>query len=155
MIDASMKQALPPKLDELVRNNQMAGEEILLCIKGLQQEFLVCTDRRVMIVKSGFMTGNTFGSNLFQLSYANVTSAQVKSGFLGGYFELSTGGMQNTPKHLMNSAAKGQPTAQHSPNCVSFHSSYAERFRTACAFILERTELVAAWVTPSQMSQTP
>jgi hypothetical protein len=111
----------------------MAGEEILLCLKGLLKEALVCTDRRVTIVKSGFGTGHTFGSDVFQLAYANVASAQVESGFWGGYFEISAGGMQNTPKSLFSNS-KG-PTAQKSPNCISLASSQAECFLAACAFI--------------------
>ena len=51
-----------------------------------------------MIVKSGFMTGQMFGSSVFQLPYGGIASAEVKYRILSGYFEVSAGGMQNTAK---------------------------------------------------------
>jgi hypothetical protein len=52
-----------------------------------------------------------------------------------GYFELSAGGMQNTPKSFWQGGEK--PAAAKAPNCVSISGSERARiFRQACAFIM-------------------
>ncbi len=92
-----------------------------------------------MIVKSGFMTGQMFGSDIFQLSYGSIASAEVKYRILSGYFEVSAGGMQNTGKSYWSSDKKADPAK--APNCVSLNNkTQAANFRSACAFIMDRIE---------------
>jgi hypothetical protein len=98
------------------------GEEILISLQGYNKVALVRTDKRLLIVKSGFVTGHAFGSGVFQLTYGHVTSAQVTFGqFYGGYFEVSTGGMQATPKSIWAHSKKG-PRAQEAPNSIALIS---------------------------------
>ena len=128
--------ALPGGLERKLRQILAAAEPIEVQLKGVWNEVLVCTDRRVLILKSGFMTGQVFGSNAFQLPYANVTGVEVKFHLLTGYFELSAGGMQNTDKSYWSSD-KSTNSAK-APNCVTLNSrAQAARFRSACTFILE------------------
>ena len=95
----------------------MAGETILVQLKGAFNEALVCTSRRVMIAKSGFMTGQMFGSDVFQVPYGNITSAEVKYGIMSGYFQVSAGGVQNTVKSYWSTGRESSP--RKAPNCVS------------------------------------
>ena len=44
------------------------------------------------------MTGQILGTDTFQCPYSMVAGAEVRFHLLTGYFDLSTGGMQNTPK---------------------------------------------------------
>ena len=96
--NSTLDQALPDALEKVVQKNLATGETVLVRLKGAVKEALICTDRRVMIVKSGFMTGQMFGSSVFQLPYGGIASAEVKYRILSGYFEVSAGGMQNTAK---------------------------------------------------------
>jgi hypothetical protein len=90
-----------------------------------------------MILKGGWMTGQVFGSDLFQLPYANVAGAQVYFNLVTGYFELSAGGMQNTRKSFWNTDKS--VSAAKAPNCVAISGrEQADKFRAACAFIMER-----------------
>jgi hypothetical protein len=70
-----------------------ANETVHIKLKGAFKEALVCTNKRVLILKTGFMTGQTFGSNVFQSSYRNITGVQVKKHLITGYFEFSAGGI--------------------------------------------------------------
>lgn len=131
-------QDIPAGLHEVVLKNLLPSETIIFQLKGAFKEALVCTDRRVIIAKSGFMTGQIFGSDIFQLSYASIASAQVKMHLFTGFFEVSAGGMQNTDKSYW--ATKGRSSAAQQPNSVALNSrAQAEQFRAAASFIMERS----------------
>jgi hypothetical protein len=83
------------------------------------------------------MTGQFFGTNTFQLSYAHVAGVQVRFNLLTGYFELSAAGMQSSDKEFWNRDKKFSPAK--APNCVSINGrGNAAKFQAACAFILAR-----------------
>jgi hypothetical protein len=132
-----MIEPVPDKLAGALRQTLARGERVFVQLRGAFQEALVCTDYRVIILKGGWMTGQWFGTDLFQCPYANVAGAQVSFHLLTGYFELSAGGMQNTRKSFWNSDAK--VSAAKAPNCVAISGrERADRFRAACAFIMHR-----------------
>ena len=152
--DIPLNQALPATLGKVVQANLVAGETILVQLKGAFNEALVCTSRRVMIAKSGFMTGQMFGSDVFQVPYGNITSAEVKYGIMSGYFQVSAGGVQNTVKSYWSTGRESSP--RKAPNCVSLDSKpQAASFRAACAFIMKRIEQSRqAAEPPSARSET-
>ena len=131
---------IPSTLEKVIAANLASDEEVLVRLKGAFKEALICTDRRVMIAKSGFMTGQMFGSDVFQLSYGSIASAEVKYRILSGYFEVSAGGMQNSSKSYWAQDKNADPAK--APNCVSLNSKpQANTFRAACSFIMQRIEL--------------
>jgi hypothetical protein len=128
---------LPAVLETALANMLSPNEQVLLKLKGAFKEGLVCTDSRVIILKSGFMTGQTFGSDAFQLHYSAITGVQVTYRIMSGYFELSAGGSQNTPKNYWSNDRRDDPAK--SPNCVSLNNNaMRDRFREASNFILSR-----------------
>jgi hypothetical protein len=114
------------------------SEQVFVKLRGTFKEALVCTNTRVIILKAGWMTGQIFGTDMFQCPYSNVAGAQVNFHLVTGYFELSTGGMQNAPKSFWNSDKS--VNAAKAPNCVSISGrDRAAKFRQACAFIMQKT----------------
>ena len=131
-----MIEQIPDRLERTLRQTLVPGERVFLKLKGAFQESLVCTDTRVLIIKGGWMTGQIFGTGTYQCPYSMVAGAEVNFHLLTGYFELSTGGMQGTPKSFWEGGKK--PTAAKSPNCVSLSGTeQARKFRQACAFIMQ------------------
>ena len=138
-----MIEPIPDKLARALQQTLARGERVFVQLRGAFQEALVCADYRVIIVKGGWMTGQWFGTDLFQCPYANVAGAQVTFHLLTGYFELSAGGMQNTSKSFWNSDTK--ISAAKAPNCVAISGrERADRFRAACAFIMHRANYPAS-----------
>jgi hypothetical protein len=128
-------ETIPSGLKKSVTATLAPGERIFFQLKGAFKEALVCTDRRVIIAKSGFMTGQIFGSDIFQLSYAGVASAQVKFYLITGYFEVSAGGVQNTEKSYW-ATGPGNRNASRSPNCISLNRrNMLPKFQQAASFI--------------------
>ncbi len=133
-----MIEAIPDRLERTLRQTLAPGERVFVQLRGAFTEALICTDTRVIILKGGWMTGQLFGTDTFQCPYANIAGAEVRFHLLTGYFEVSAGGMQNTPKSFWSTGDK--PVAAKAPNCVSISGpDQANKFRQACAFIMART----------------
>lgn len=123
---------LPGRLEKLLSEILEPNETVFIKLNGAFTEGLICTNKRVLILKAGFMTGQTFGSNMFQSPYRNITGCQVKKHMISGYFEISAGGVQNQPTSYWGAAKR--------ENCVSLTSSVDafRKFREASTFILSR-----------------
>jgi Bacterial PH domain len=129
-MDPDLFEQLPGRIESALTEILEPDETIEVQLKGAFKEGLVCTDHRLIIIKGGFMTGQTFGTNVFQVPYANITGVDVKKHMTSGYFEISTGGMQGTEKSYWSNK-KGY-NAKQAPNTVSIvGKSDAERFRKA------------------------
>jgi hypothetical protein len=132
-----MIEQIPSGLEAALRQALSSGEQVFVKLRGTYKEALVCTSSRVIIFKAGWMTGQLFGTDMFQCPYSNVAGAQVNFHLLTGYFELSAGGMQNSPKSFWNSDKN--VNAAKATNCVSIAGrDRADRFSRACAFIMQR-----------------
>ena len=78
---------LEPISDKLGRALNIAlgpNEQVVVKLRGAYTEALICTRTRVIILKAGWMTGQWFGTDMFQCPYRNVAGAQVN-------FHLITG----------------------------------------------------------------
>ena len=137
---SGLKEALPRRLERILQEILQPDEIVHVKLKGAFKEALVCTDRRVLILKAGWMTGQTFGSNVFQVPYRNVTGVQVKKHLVTGYFELSAGGVQNLPTSYWDT----RRGAEKRENCISLNRPAAfPLFREASNFILSRANLAS------------
>lgn len=127
-----MIEKLHKKLEKILEENIKKDETIHIKLAGrADKEALICTDRRVLILKTGLYSGGT-GYN--QFLYNKITSADVKVGYLGAYFELGLGGNQNRTLNLYTEAMQ-------LPNCITLQNKKdAQKFRDACNFILEHIE---------------
>src|ERR1017187_6324429 len=133
----SMIEPIPERLERALSQTLAPSEQVFIKLRGAFKEALVCTSMRIIILKAGWMTGQLFGTGMFQCPYANVAGAQVNYRLLTGYFEISTGGMQSTPKSFWNND-QGVSAAK-APNCVTISGQRrAEMFRDACTFIMTR-----------------
>ena len=132
-----MIEPIPDRLERALQQALAPGEQVLIKLRGAFKEALVCTTTRVIILKGGLMTGQIVGTDMFQCPYTNVAGAQVNFHLMTGYFELSAGGMQNTPKSFWN--RDKNVNAAKAANCVSISGrEQADKFRAACAFVMER-----------------
>lgn len=126
-------ERVPARLEKKLATLLQSGETVCVKLRGVVKEALVCTDRRVLILKTGFMAGHTFGTNVFQVAYRNVTSAQVNSHLITGYLEVSAGGVQNVPTSYW---ARGNNSPQKRDNCVSLGRRHFQKFQRAAGFIV-------------------
>jgi hypothetical protein len=129
-------EKIPGALERRLGALLQPGETVRVKLRGVFKEALVCTDQRVVILKTGFMTGHLFGANVFQVAYRNVTSAQVNTHLLSGYFEVSAGGVQNV---VTSYWSRGKSSPQQRDNCVSLGRSLFRKFERAAGFVLSNS----------------
>ena len=108
------------------------NETVIVAMKGIWKEYLICTDLQVYIIKRGLMTGHTFGGGVLKMPYHNITNAEVVYRMMTGYFELSAGGLEN--KH--QTQYQSDPSKQ--PNCLSIGRSDRNAFEKASSIIMEK-----------------
>ena len=139
----ALLEDLPAPLQAHVDALVAADETVEVRLKGAFKEALIYTDRRVAIVKTGFMTGAAFGANVFQMPYRNVTSVDVRQHLFSGYLEIASGGVQMTEKSFWSTDP--DTDAKRAPNCISLVGrAQAERFRAAARFIMDRANALHA-----------
>lgn len=132
---SNLIEALPGRLEKALSGLTKGSEEVHVKLKGAFKEGLVVTSQRVIVVKGGWMAGQLFGTNVFQIPLSSVAGVEVKYSLLSGYFEVSAGGMQNTDKSYWSQKKGRDPKS--APNCVSITGGKrAEVFREACSAII-------------------
>lgn len=78
------------------------------------------------------MTGHTFGAGIYRMPYQNISGVRVEFHLASGYFEVSAGGMQNTPKSYWEN---GKNSPQQSPNTISLVTGNKDTFMQAADII--------------------
>ena len=95
-------------------------EIVYVAIKGAHKEYLLATNKRIYIYKTGFMTRKTFGYSLFRLEYDAITAVQINRQFGGvGFIEVIGLGMQNRENLSYWSSNKGNDAAE-ADNTLTF-----------------------------------
>lgn len=109
---------------------------IIASIQGRFSEWLICTDRKAYIIKSGFATGSTGRIKSFQIDYKNITNAFVDFHISTGYFEIIVAGAVRTKKTYWGSQ---EANPQRAPNSIGINKSDVEKFEAACTYINARS----------------
>lgn len=111
------------------------SETAYVALKGTFKEYLICTERMVYIIKKGFMTGHFWGTGDFKMPYQSITNAEVDYHLATGYFELSSGGLQN--RRLQYWTQDKNKAIRTQPNAVTITTNQdADLFRNAATFIM-------------------
>ena len=103
-------------------------EAVHVKLKGICKEAPVCTDKRIMILKPGYMTGHFFGMSVFQMAYRNITDAKINTHVITGYVEVSGSGVQNEPA---SDWASNSSSPQRRDNCVSLTRGLFSKYQRA------------------------
>jgi hypothetical protein len=67
-----------------IEQDLMAGEEILVVIRGTGSTAIAGTDRRAFIFKKGLLAGATFGHKLGSFAYETIVGVELHSGAMTG-----------------------------------------------------------------------
>ena len=75
---------LGKKESALVANNLASGETILGVLIGKFGLAVVATDHKVIVAKTGLMSGQTFGAKATTFDYRNLGAIEIRTGFFHG-----------------------------------------------------------------------
>jgi len=84
------------KGEKILADNLLEDEVLKAKIKGTHGEALVITDRRLYVVKWGFMAGNIFGGRCNSFDFKNIVGIELNKGPLTGTVEIITPATQST-----------------------------------------------------------
>jgi len=113
--------------ERLIEEN-LHGDKIIVKLKGSFGEGLVITDKRLYVLKWGFMAGNFLGGRCIDFGYSNIVGLEIKKGWGTGTFEVLTPATQNAQKSYWGT---GNNSAIRSDNVVTFQSNKFGLFQEA------------------------
>jgi hypothetical protein len=129
---AAPMHKLGKKEEARVKENLLPGEKVICQCVGPYGQALVLTDRKALIIKTGFMAGSTFGAKVTSFDYRNITAVEVRMGPLSGAFQIAAGGMQASDKGYWG---QGKQDAYKSPHMIPVLRSTFGDFQKAANLI--------------------
>jgi len=84
------------KVRALVEKYIRPAENVRFCLVGTGGQSIVALDDRLLVVKTGFMAGATFGGRATSFDYADISEIGVNTGLMNGTLEVVTPGMGAT-----------------------------------------------------------
>jgi len=110
------------------------GEKVLSQCVGMSGQSLVVTDQKVLIIKTGFMAGTSFGAKATTFDYRMISSVEVRTGPVTGALSISAGGVAQRDRTYWGQ--KGND-AYKSPDAIPIAKAQAPEFQRAAALIRE------------------
>lgn len=104
---------LSRKAEKILSLNLQNNEDILLKLMGAFGQALVITNKRVYILKWGFMTGNFLRNRCYSFEYRNITGININQNLFTGSLQILTA--SSPPSHA-GYWSKGQEV----PNAITF-----------------------------------
>ena len=135
-------EILTRRLRRELTRQVLDGEQVRFCIRGDLGHALVCLEDRLLVLKSGFHAGTTFGTQAATIFYSDVTGIQVRMHLVSGWIEISSPSFQGRERKRTRHPRTSDRDVYKLPNCVPIHRSnldaYAEplaelRRLVACA----------------------
>jgi hypothetical protein len=117
---------------ELDRNMQ-PGEQVRFCLRGDLGHALVCLDDRLLILKSGFHAGTTFGAMSATIYYQDVTGIQLRMHLVSGWIEISSPSFQGRERKHTRHPRSSDRDVYKLPNCVPILRRHVEAYRVPLA----------------------
>jgi hypothetical protein len=129
-------EKLGGRTSKLLAGTLGRDETVLGQMNGnFDNQTLVITDQRVLIIKAGFMMGPTLGGKVISFAYPNITAVEVRSSRASGVFEISTPGMQGSEKSVYDFSKKG---SAQSGNAILILKKQVPNFQQAANVIREQ-----------------
>jgi hypothetical protein len=114
----SALEQLHKKARGLVERQLDAGEVIVIVIPGRSKQAMIVTDRRILMVKPGLLSGAWLGPKAASFPLAAITTVNVHTGRGVGALEVVTAGNPRAQKPDLT-------TAFQLPNWLPCHASIA------------------------------
>lgn len=110
-------EVLSKKSRQLLDQQLGTDERVAFCLVGLEDQTLVALDRRILVLKRGFMAGATFGSKITSFAYSDITGIEVRTGILRAWIELTTPSFQGRASPSLY-ASDQESNVYKLPNCL-------------------------------------
>lgn len=137
----SLIMDLTKRGEKLLASHLGKNEKIIVKLKGSFGEAFVVTEKRIYLLKWGYMSKNLIGGRCMAFEFQNVTGIELKKNLLTGTLEVLSASLQNTQRSYWNNAYE-------SDNIVTFQRDYFDIFT-------EATRVARETIAGSQSSAKP
>jgi hypothetical protein len=121
-------EVLTRRLRRELERQTLEGERIRFCLRGDLGHALVCLDDRLLIMKSGFHAGTTFGTMVATIFYRDVTGIQVRMHLVSGWIEISSPSFQGRERKRTRHPRTSDRDVYKLPNCVPIHRMHVDAY---------------------------
>lgn len=128
---------LPAKTRQLVEQVLRPNESVHVVFVGAGGQAIVAADDRMLVAKSGFLAGATFGSKTLDFPYDQVTGIELHVGAMTGYLQIVSPSFQGNLPQSYWTRDKGHDPWKL-PNCIPVGRSAATTFQPSLALVRER-----------------
>ena len=136
------------EIDENLRRElqrqTLEGEDVRFCLRGDLGHALVCLGDRLLVLKSGFHAGTTFGTMVSTIFYRDVTGIQVRMHLVSGWIEISSPSFQGRERKRTRHPRTSDRDVYKLPNCIPIHrlhlDTYAEPLAELRRLVAEAKE---------------
>ena len=126
---------LGKKEAEVLAQNLGSDETVLGIVIGRFGQAIVATNKKMLVVKNGFMSGQAFGNKATSFDYRNIVGVEVRKGLTQCEFELLAGGLMNNQSNSM----KAKANMANQPNGLLFLKPEMAAFGAMATKIREMT----------------
>lgn len=117
----SLVMPLNDRGEKLLAENLSKDEEIRVKLQGSNGQAFVLTNRRLYIVKWGFMTNQTFGGKCIAYEYRNVTALEIRKKMSNRYIQVLTPASQDNIAATVWEKDKNGNNAMVSDSIVTYN----------------------------------
>ena len=121
-------EILTRRLRRELTRHMVDGERVRFCVRGDLGHALVCLDDRLLVLKSGFHAGTTFGTQAATIFYRDVTGIQVRMHLVSGWIEISSPSFQGRERKRTRHPRTSDRDVYKLPNCVPIHRSQLDTY---------------------------
>jgi hypothetical protein len=130
---SNLIEQLHERAEKLLAESLAPDEVVLAKLRGSKDtQCVAVTNERVVILKVGWMAGQTLGGKVTSFDYRNITSVEVRTSMMSGTFEVAAGGVSGSERSTWKS---GKQDAWKAPNVIPIHKSQAPKFQELAKLI--------------------
>jgi hypothetical protein len=126
-------EVLTSRLRRELERQTHDGDNIRFCLRGDLGHALVCLDDRLLVLKSGFHAGTTFGTMASTIFYRDVTGIQVRMHLVSGWIEVSSPSFQGRERKRSSHPRTSDRDVYKLPNCVPIHRLHLDQYASPLA----------------------
>jgi hypothetical protein len=142
---------VPAKEARIASENLREGEKVLFGLIGARNQTIVALEERLLIIKTGFMAGATFGARVTSLSYSDITSIEVNTGLVNGVIEVCTPNYQGTKNKDFWSTDKDRDPFKVS-NCIPILKSNLAAYRPYLGMLQSKVDAAKSGTSGSDVT---
>jgi hypothetical protein len=128
---------IPAKNRRIAEQVLRADENVHAVFVGAGGQAMIAADDRIIVIKTGYMAGATFGAKTLDFPYSQISGIELHTGAMTGYLQITSPGFQgNLPGSYWSKDNRHNPWKL--PNCIPVGRGAATKWQPLLGLVRER-----------------